>query len=445
MSEHPLEAGGDEGGGQAGATPFHLDPAALRCPYPHFEALRARGRVVEVPEVGGPAITGYADIQTVLRHHGLVSSRSPTGPAVAAQFAAAIEQARDAGTLPPTVQAALTDPPDRTLFTIDPPDHTRQRRLVGRLFAPAQIDRWRPLVRDIAASQVEEVVARGRVELVRGLAVPIPVRVIAELLRIPASEHGTLKRWSDEVTAVIGNPHASAATIVASLASRQEMDERFAELLAEARRHPADDLVTAVAMAGADGAGEQLTESERRGLLVNFLIAGNETTTKLLAAGLKLLGERPELLGALRDDRSLVPAFVEEVLRLEPPTQGMFRRARQDIDLGGAMVPAGRHAFLLFAAGNRDPAAFEDPEAFRLDRPNGNRHLSFGHGIHLCLGAGLARMEAQVTFDAVVERVDRICLDPDATFEYEPTYLLHGLRSLPAALGPCQPFPPVDP
>ena len=304
---------------------------------------------------------------------------------------------------------------------------------MGRLFGPRQVDAWRAIVEPIAEGVVDQLVAAPEtVDLVGDFAVPIPVAVIARLLRMPAEDHDRLKRWSVDVTGIIGNPQAPDDAIASSIAARQEMAEYFGALLDEAREDPGDDLVSAVAQAGGDGG---LTESERCGLLINFLTAGNETTTKLLASAAWTLGERPELLDRLRGEPRLAGPFVEEVLRLEPPTQGMFREIVADIDLDDdETIPAGTHAFLVYAAGNRDPAVFDDPHTFRLDRANGNQHLSFGHGIHLCLGAGLARMEAQVAVEALTRRVRAIRLDPSNSFEFEPTYLLHGLRSLRAEL-----------
>ena len=374
------------------------------------------------------------DIRTVLRQPAAASSRTPTGPAVAAQIGAAVARLREAGSLPPAAVAYLDGHHDRTLFTIDPPQHTRQRRLMGRLFGPRQVQEWRAIVEPIADEVVNRLVARpGRVDLVDDFAVPIPVAVIARLLRMPVQDHQRLKRWSVDVTGIIGNPLADDDVFARSIAARQEMAEYFGELLDRAREEPGDDLVTAVAEVGLDEDGGGLTESERCGLLINFLTAGNETTTELLASSAWILAERPDLLERLRAEPGLVDTFVEEALRLEPPTQGMFREIVDDVDLADETLPAGTHAFLVYAAGNRDPAVFDDPHVFRLDRANGNQHLSFGHGIHLCLGAGLARMEAQVAV-RVVRKVQTIRLDPANTFEFEPTYLLHGLRSLRAEL-----------
>ena len=384
----------------AGSTPFDLDPHALRCPYEHYEELREQGAVVPVEELGALAVLGMDDIRTVLRQPGAASSRTPTGPAVAAQIGAALTRLREAGRLPPTAIAYLDGRHDRTLFTIDPPNHTRQRRLMGRLFAPRQVDAWRSVVGPIADDVVSRLVAcPGPVDLVTDFAVPIPVAVIATLLRMPVEDHERLKRWSVDVTRIIGNPQADDEAFARSVAARQEMAEYFGARLDQARDVPGDDLVTAVAEAGIEGEGAGLTESERCGLLINFLTAGNETTTKLLASGAWLLGERPDALGPPAGRAEPRTALSRRCSAWNPRRRGCSGRSSPTSTSRTQTLPAGTHAYLVYAAGNRDPAAFDDPHTFRLDRSNGHQHLSFGHGIHLCLGAGLARMEAQVAVD----------------------------------------------
>jgi cytochrome P450 len=302
------------------------------------------------------------------------------------------------------------------------------------------------MARQLAGDLVAGLGTGVAVDLVRDLAVKVPVVVMSRLLRLAPSEYATVKRWSREVTAAIGNPEADDVALTQVLVSRREMELVFGRLLAEARLDPDDDLVTAVAQAGGEadidtaaeaedpGADDWLSESERCGLLINFLVAGNESTAKLIAACLRLLGEDREQFDDLQHQPELVVPFVEEVLRLEPPTQGMFRHLEHELEIGGEVLPAGCDVFLVYAAGNRDPEAFAEPDELRLDRPNGNRHLSFGHGIHLCLGAGLARMEARVTLEVVLEQLASITLTEDNTFDHEPTYLLHGLQALHAVL-----------
>ncbi len=420
------------------ASPFSLDPDALRCPYPYYEALRAEGRVVAVPEVQAVALTAMADVTAVMRRPQCASSRLPTGPAVAAHIGGAMQRMLALDTPPPAIIDATTRPHHPTLFTIDPPDHTRQRRLMARLFSPAVVAGWEPMVAAITDELVAGAVARGEVDLVRDVAVPIPVRAISRILGMGDIDQTQVKRWSDAMTFTIGNPSATDDDVEALFAARQGMNAYFAERMAACRVAPEDNVISAVAHSGhggPDGDEGWLSESERCGLLVNFVVAGNETTTKLIASALRMLAEDPSLHTTLRDRPDLVGAFVEEVLRLEPPTQAMFRRVTDDIDLGaGEVLHPGGHVLLLYAAANRDPAVFPEPDRIRLDRANGATHLSFGHGIHLCLGAHLARMEARVAVTAIVAATERIELTGDGPIAYEPTYLLHGARRLDARL-----------
>ena len=186
----------------------------------------------------------------------------------------------------------------------------------------------------------------------------------------------------------------------------------------------------------ADRDGPVLTESERIGLLINFLMAGNETSTKLFSNCARTLAEHPQWWARLQQDRTLVPRFVEELVRLDPPTQAMYRQLKQDADVGGEACPAGDHVLLVFAAGNRDEIEFPLANEVVLDRSEPTRHLSFGHGAHLCLGAPLARMEAKVMLETLLDRCAAISLVPGNDFACEPSYLLHGLRSLPVTVAP---------
>jgi cytochrome P450 len=418
-----------------GAAPFRLDPEALACPYPHYEQLRLEGRAVWVDEVAARVVTGYADICELLRRPALASSRTPTGPVSAAVIADRIDHAQRHGLLPAAAQRYLRTPHDRTLFTIDPPDHTRQRRVVARFFAPQKVEAWTPLVRRVAGDLVDQYVTAGGGDFVAAVAVPLPVQVIATLLRIPPEDHGRLKAWSNQLTAVIGVHDPSLEAVAGMLAGRAEMMEYFSGLLAEARAHPGPDLVTDVAFGGAqDEDAKELTESERVGLLINFLVAGNETSTKLFAQVARALAELPDLWARLRADPALIAVLVDEVLRLEPPTQAMYRQLTADAPVGGEPCRAGQHVLLVFAAGNRDETEFPEPDRLDLDRSGPARHLSFGHGAHLCLGAGLARMEARVLVHTLLERTGGLHLQPHNDFACEHSYLLHGLRHLDLAV-----------
>ncbi len=431
------------GGTVMAGCPFTLEADALRDPYPFYEEVRARGTAVYRPELEAWMVTGYDDVRAILRQPLIGSSRNPTGPVLARTISDAITRAQAGNRLPDRVTRALAEPVDSNLFRVDPPEHTRQRRLISPAFRGTGLRSWEPLVHRMAADLVDGLVGVEEVDLVARLAVALPVRVIAELLRIPPDDQPLIRRWSQGNTKVLGNPEATDADLLNTVALRREMADYFLGLLGQARADPADDLLTTVAEAGTDGPPSGLTESERAGMLTTFMVAGNETTAKLMAAMLRFLGAQPELWRLLDADRTLVAALVEEVLRLEPPTQGMFRLLTEDTRIGKETVPAGSYVYLSYAAANRDPDHFPDPGRVDLHRPNLQSHLSFGSGTHLCLGAGLARMESTVLAATLLERCGGVALSASNTFEHEPTYLLHGLVSLVGTLLPTSASSPV--
>ena len=323
----------------------------------------------------------------------------------------------------------LRAPHARTVFTIDAPEHTQMRKLIGRILAPNRARQWEPLIRAEADALARQFAATGGGDAVALFARPLPERVILPLLRMPASMLDELRRWTRAVVAVIGNPGASDQDVAAMLEARAEMSAFFARHLEAARATPGDDLVTALIEA-TDDHGRTLTEGERVGLLINFLVAGNETSIKATSSAIRLLATEPAVWAALKADRAKVPTFLEEALRLEPPTQGMFRYLTADLDVAGVQVPAGTDIYVNFAAANRDPHTFTAPTEIDLDRPHPMRHLAFGHGPHTCLGAWLARLEITIGIEALLDHVAAIRLAPASALDYEPSYLLHGLCRL---------------
>lgn len=416
--------------------PFSLAAEAVRDPYPYYETVRGEGRAVFVPEIDAWVITAYDDIQTVLRQPGLASSRTPTGRNVGEVMAASIERSRSAGALPDLVERYLADPPDPTLFTIDPPDHTRQRRAVARMFAPAQVEIWEPAVRELAASTVVHLCAMHHVDLATDFAGAIALGTAMRLLGLEEHDRTRLHRWADDTVAVIGVPSPSDEAVVAMLTARAEMTRFFAGLIAVRRLEPTSDLtslVASVATVDAPIEGVVLTESERIGLLINFHVAGTESTANLITNCAVALAGQPDLRDELDAHRKLVPTFVDEVLRLDPPSQGMYRALVRDLQLGDVTIPSGSQVYLVYAAGNRDPDQFAAPADLSPRRAGANRHLSFGQGAHLCLGAPLARMEARVAVEALLDGSVAIELTA-APSDFVPSYLLHGARSVRATV-----------
>jgi cytochrome P450 len=412
---------------------FALEPDALRCPYPHYDRVRDEQPVVYVPEIECWLVTRYADIVQVARDPQTFSSLMPTGPVLARQQLQA-------------VQALLADEPElaerlkrlrggvRVLLSADPPDHVRQRKLVNRAFTPPRVKALEPRITEVANELVDAFAPRGRAELVHEYGVLLPLTIIAECLGVPDADLPQFKQWSDDFVAVIGNHAMTRDQLRSLLLSQYEFYEYFGAKVAERRADPRTDLISDLVEARIDD--EPLRDEEVLAMLNQFLVAGNETTTKLIASSVRLLLQEPERMAALRGDPSAIAAFVEEALRLEPPVQGLYRTAVTDTEVGGVPIAAGQHLMLVYAAGNRDAARFEEPACLDPDRPHLMSHLAFGTGEHFCLGAALARAEGRIALEVLLDRLDDLRPDEGVDLDrldYEASYVLHGIRRLPVA------------
>jgi cytochrome P450 len=409
---------------------FQLDPDAVGCPYPIFEHLRDDHPVVWVDEIESFVVTRYEDIAHVLRHPEAFSSAMATGPVLARQMAAGMQAlaARSGGELDGILRRVERGRA-KVLLNADPPLHGRQRKLVQRAFTQRRVRDSEGAIRDIAEHLVDGFVDDGTVELVSAFAVPFPLSVIADRLGVPRQDMAAFKRWSDDFTLAIGNHHLSPDELQAMLVSQSEFFEYFDEMVRQRRSAPTDDLVSELAHARlADG--DELKSPELLGMLNQFLVAGNETTTKLLASSLRRLAEDPELTGRLRADPTAIDAFVEEMLRLESPVQGLYRQAVEDCTVGGVAVSAGASLWLAYASANRDGSVFSRPDELEVERSFAQPHLAFGFGEHFCLGAALARAEARIGIDVLLRRMAEIRLGEENSFAYERSYALHGLSQL---------------
>jgi cytochrome P450 len=409
---------------------FELEPEAIRCPYPFYDAIRDDQGLVFIPEIDCWLVTRFDDIVHVARHPEIFSSLVPTGPVLARQQAEAL-------------MALAADEPDliaqlvalrgsvRVLLNADPPDHLRQRKLVNRAFTPPKVAALEPRMREIANGLVDAFAPRGSAELVSEYGVLLPLTVIAESLGVPDDDLALFKRWSDAFVAAIGNHHLSKDQLRTILVSQNEFFTYFSDKIEDRRAAPRDDLISDVVHANVDG--EPLTDHEMLSMFNQFLVAGNETTTKLIASAVKILLERPALQDELRADPAAIGPFIEEVLRLEPPVQGLYRSATVDTEVGGTPISAGSHLLLVYAAGNRDGERFECPSELRPGRPQAMTHLAFGHGEHFCLGSALARAEGRIGIEVLLHRLRDIRPAPGvdlADLAYEPSYVLHGLQEL---------------
>jgi unspecific monooxygenase len=396
-------------------NPF--DPAFRADPYSACRRLRELDPVHEHP-LGFTVLTRYADCSAILRHPN-ASSDSRKAPGFREQVA----------------QMGL-DPDEemqrgRPFLFRDPPDHTRLRGLVSKAFTPRVIEGLRPRIEAIVAELIDATGKRGSLEVIEDLAYPLPVIIISEMLGVPAEDHGTFSAWSRELARSL-DPDFALPPEVQERRKRaaEEFREYFARLIARRRQEPRADLVSA--LIAAEDEGQKLSESELLETCVLLLIAGHETTVNLIGNGALALLRNPDQLQLLRDDASLIKPAVEEVLRYDPPVQLTGRLALADIDLGDAVIPAGRQTVMLIAGANRDPAQFPDPD--RLDiRREDNRHLAFGMGVHFCLGAPLARVEGQIALLAFAQRLDAPEIAGEAV--YKENITLRGLQSLPVKFG----------
>jgi cytochrome P450 len=392
-----------------------LPPEMRANPYPMYAAMRENQPVMFVDPPGLWTVFKYDDVKTVLSDHARFSS------AFGGSASAAMGAATGGGVLENS----------GSMITSDPPRHTKLRGLISRAFTPATVSAMEPRITAIAHELLDQVVAAGEMDMVRDFTYPLPVIVIAEMLGIPAEDRDRFKHWSDEVVAsadvILGG------AVDADRRAHAEMAEYFRGVIAYRREHPGSDLISSLLAAEIEG--EQLTEKEVLDFCWLLLVAGNETTTNLIGNAVLTLLEEPEALARLRADRSLVPSALEEVLRYRSPVQAMFRVAREDVALSGQSVKAGSMVIALIGSANRDEERFPDADRFDITR-SPNPHIAFGHGIHFCLGAPLARLEAKVALNAILDRLDDLQRANDDPLEPAKGLIVHGVMSLPIRFRP---------
>lgn len=411
-----------------------FDPAFLADPYPTYARLREES---PVHHLGGGywLLTRHDDVTAVLRNPKVFSSELGYGGMMRAD-----ESVLAGGD--PTRRRALTDSglgvmmqsfsDLRVLIATDPPDHTRLRRLVSKPFSPRTIRELELRLQAMCDDLVEELLEHrvdGVADLWQHISYPLPTMVIAEMLGIPPERKADFKRWSDAI--VNGLSLGGGGDMTQGAAGAMEMFQYFGEVIAERRAEPRDDVISLIVQDPGDG-DEPLTVPELIAFCVLLLIAGNETTTNLLGNFFEAMHRHPRELQRLRDDPSLVPAAVEEALRYDSPIQGLWRGLRAPAVVGGVELPEGARVMTMFAAANRDAAVFgPDAEVFRADRDPAD-HVAFGTGIHVCLGAALARLEARVAICTLLARTTAIERAAEPVRSLSP--VLRGVRSQPLRL-----------
>ncbi|MCZ6457857.1 MAG: cytochrome P450 [Gammaproteobacteria bacterium] len=371
-----------------------LDPTLLDDPYPVYAQWQERTPIWRDEETGAWVLTRHDDVRSVLKNSADYSSSA---------------MGQEGGGFP------------LPLLTDDPPRHTQLRGLVDRAFTARMLKAIEASVNSFAQQMVGDLPQGEGVDIVQALTIPLPVAVISQMMGIPGDRAEDFKRWSDALTGTLAG---------ASIEDRKkdifDMAAYFHSLIPERRSHPGDDLVSAVVNAEIDGA--RLSDDDIVGFNILLLIAGNETTTNLLGNYLNVLADRPDLYAQLVADPTLIEAGIEETLRFDAPVQFLMRRALRPMHYHGQAVAVGENVHVIMAAANRDPRNYDAPTEFRLDRKR-NHHHTFGFGVHFCIGAPLARMEAKAVMGALVARFDSLERAAGKD-ERVPSHLLRGFDHL---------------
>jgi cytochrome P450 len=367
-------------------------------------------------------LSRYADVAAVLR-----DPRFGVGMDEASVLQATLEGAPGSATV-----AELS----RWMLFRDPPDHTRLRGLVSSAFTPRAVEALRPRVQSVVDDLIDSFRGSDEVDLIAGLALPLPVTIISELLGMPVEDQAQAREWAEAIAQVL-DPVVSESQVTRADTAVRELSSYIAGVVEHRRAHPGPDLLSRLIEAR-DDAGERLSQAELISTVALLFGAGHETTRNLVGNGILALLRHPDQLDALRRDAAagggLIRGAVEELLRYDSPVQLAGRGAREDIDLAGERIRAGEPVMLLIGAANRDPARFADPDRLDVARPD-LKMLSFGGGIHFCLGAMLARVEAQIAIGTLLARVPSLELT-GATLEWRTHITLRGLQALPVRIGP---------
>jgi cytochrome P450 len=409
---------------------YFTDHSVLVDPYGYFEDMRGKCPVHQMESRDIMMVTGFQETLSILNNPDDFSSAiAPGGPVVDLPFAP------EGGDISAQIEAhrgeiALSD----LLVALDDQPHRFARSIMNKLFVPSRLKANEAYIEQLADTMVRDVVARGGCELINDVATPFVTLVIADLLGVPEEDREQFRSVID-ANAPPGNMDADGgATTTAN--PLEFMAGFFFRYLMERRAAPGEDVLTELAQARyPDDSEPEIVELVK---MAAFLFgAGQDTSAKLLGNCMRFLVDDPELQQTLRNDRSLIPAFIEEVLRLEGSSKVTFRLARRDTMVGDTLIPAGKRIVLALAAANRDPARWEDPAAFRFDRPKVREHLAFGRGAHVCSGAPLARVEIRIILNSLLDHTAHIALDgdkhgadPETRLRYDPSFIVRGLSSM---------------
>jgi cytochrome P450 len=388
-------------------------------PYPFYDAMRAEEPIWFWEEGNMWLFTRYEDISVLLRDKRLGRTMEHI-------------LLREGRALPtyPEAEAPFRKLGQHSMFDKEPPDHTRLRSLVHKVFTPRRVENLRERIQAITDQLLDQVEGQGRMDLLEDFAVPLPVTVIAELLGIPEEDRHRLRPWSRDIVAMYELDHTDEQARQAVQAAI-EFSDYLRALAHERRRFPQEDLISALALV--EEAGDQLTEDELISTCVLLLNAGHEATVNVIGNGMLALLNHPDQMEALLRNPALISTAVEEMMRYDTPLQLFRRWVLEDLDYKGFSFKQGTEVALMFGAANCDPAPFLNPHTFDITRQD-NQHIAFGNGIHYCLGAPLARLELQVAIGTLLRRLPNLRIDGEQP-EYRNAYVIRGLQRLPVAFG----------
>jgi cytochrome P450 len=395
-----------------------LSPSFFADPHAVFRRLRAEEPIHWHPQLNFWLLTRYEDIQAISRDPRFSAERT-------AQFGNGVSEA-----MVPKLEACLRFVSHWMVFR-DPPRHTLLRGLVAKAFTPQVIEGLRPAIKAIVDEMLTAVEGGGQMDVVRDLAFPLPAMVIATMLGVPRKDMDAFRAWTSDVFTLLGAGVATDDAVETGHRGVVGLQQFFQHLIAERRQTPTDDLLSR--LIGVEEQGTVLSEEELVSTCALLLVAGHETTTHLIGNSVLALLRNPVELQKLRKNPGLIEGAVEEFLRYEGPIYMLSRRATEDVEVGGVKIRANEIVVGLIHAGNRDPAVFEDPDRLDVTR-KGARNLALGHGIHYCIGAALARLEAQVALSAIITRLPELRLSSEV-LEWIPSIVVHGLAALPVTFG----------
>jgi cytochrome P450 len=394
-------------------NPF--DPAFRANPYPFYDILREQAPVYLTP-LDTVVLSRYEDVSVTLRSNDFSRDIEKNAVAPASPMQTRKRERRaEEGT--------------KSILNLDPPDHTRLRRLVSLAFTPTAIERLRPRVQQLVDDVLDVAADRGSMELIDELAFPVPFQVISDLLAMPTERSVELREWSQHLTAAL-EPTADDDDLDRADAAIQNFVPYLIDIIEDRRHHLGDDLLSALIQV--EESGDRMTTQELISFVLLLYVAGHETTVNLIGNGMLALLRSPDQLARWRDDPALDATAVDELLRYDGPVQLTVRVPIVPVRYGDVEVSPGTVVMTLLGAANHDPSMFAEPHTLNFDRPNSNRHLAFAAGVHYCLGASLAKLEAQVAISSVIRRF------PDVALSGEPRWrdrlTIRGVDRLPLGL-----------